>query len=142
LGSLRALVCSPAAWALALAWALPQAVWNNWVALMVISLAGLGRDGGQQSLSETWVNVLGIVAVLVSAVVSILVGMANDMIKGQLKATILGLLSSGGLVFGLLSLICLKVIVPHSFLFLQVAIQNEKYFCPSFQFLRLFTLRN
>ena len=48
-------------------------------------------------LTEKWVNMLGIIAVLVGTAVAILVGMATDRIKGYMKVTIMALLILGKL---------------------------------------------
>jgi len=97
------LILTPSAWVIALVWSIPQAVWNNWCALMVVSLTKTGMDG--ECLTERWVNMLGIVAVLVGTGVAILCGMATDKIKGNMKRTIVSLLAAGGVTFTFLSLI-------------------------------------
>jgi len=102
------LVRNPASWLLALVWSIPQAVWNNWCAMMVVSLTKVGQGG--ECLSEQWVNMLGLVAVLVGTMVAIMVGMVTDRIKGKMKVTIVSLLVLGGLLFTTLSLISLQVI--------------------------------
>ena len=123
-------VSNPNSWALAVVWAVPQAVWNNWCALMVISLTKvhhssphsltpihqISMDG--EFLSETWVSQLGLVAVLVSTATAITVGTCIGRIRGSMKTTILGLLVAGGAMFSLLSLVTLKVL--DTFLFFSL----------------------
>ena len=46
-------------------------------------------------LTEKWVNMLGIVSVVVGTAVAIMVGMATDRIKGYMKITIMLLLGLG-----------------------------------------------
>ena len=41
---------------------MPQAIWNNWCAMMVLSLTGLGEGG--ETLTEQWINILGLSAIL------------------------------------------------------------------------------
>jgi len=112
------LVKTPAAWMIAIVWSVPQAIWNNWCAMMVVSLTKIGEDGG--CLTEKWVNVLGIVAVCVGTAVAILVGMATDKIKGHMKPTIIALLTLGGIFFTFLSLISVEAIKLPTLLSLQV----------------------
>ena len=71
----------------------PQAIWNNWCAMMVMSLTSIGYEG--ECLTEHWVNYLGLTSVVVGTMVAICVGMATDRIKGKMKITILGLLVLG-----------------------------------------------
>ena len=91
-GSLE-LVRNPSSWLLAIVWSIPQAIWNNWCAMMVMSLTRICYDG--ECLSEHWVNYLGLVAIVVGTMVAIMVGMLTDRIKGNMKVTILGLLITG-----------------------------------------------
>jgi len=116
----KQLVSNPNSWALAVVWAVPQAVWNNWCALMVISLTKISMDG--EFLSETWVSQLGLVAVLVSTATAITVGTCIGRIRGSMKTTILGLLVAGGAMFSLLSLVTLKVLVLPSMLLLKTCV--------------------
>lgn len=116
----KQLLCNPASWLLAIVWSIPQAIWNNWCAMMVVSLTKVGYNG--DCLSEHWVNHLGMVAVVVGTAVAILVGMATDRIKGKMKITIIFLLTAGGSMFTILSLISLQVIVFESTLVLQVTV--------------------
>jgi len=116
----KQLLSNPASWLLAVVWSVPQAVWNNWCAMMVISLTKVGHDGS--CLSEHWVNYLGLVAVLVGTMVAILVGMATDRIRGKMKMTIVILLTMGGLMFTTLSLISLEIIRFPSMLSLQFSV--------------------
>ena len=55
---------------------------------MVMSLTGLG-------LSEQWLNILGLTAIVTGIVTAIMVGMATDRIRGKMKLLILVLLSTG-----------------------------------------------
>ena len=104
-----------------------SAIWNNWCAMMVMSLTKIGYNG--QCLTEHWVNYLGLTSVLVGTLVAICVGMATDRIRGKMKLTILSLLvagmtfyyfyfyilsiylTPGGLIFTVLTLISLEIIV-------------------------------
>ena len=70
-----------------------SAIWNNWCAMMVMSLTKIGYNG--QCLTEHWVNYLGLTSVLVGTLVAICVGMATDRIRGKMKLTILSLLVAG-----------------------------------------------
>ena len=56
------LLRNPSSWLLAIVWSVPQAIWNNWCAMMVMSLTGLSCDG--HSLTEQWINILGLSAIL------------------------------------------------------------------------------
>lgn len=114
------LINNPASWLIAIVWSIPQAIWNNWCAMLVVSLTKIGYNN--ECLSEKWVNHLGMVAVLVGTAVAILVGMATDRIKGRMKATILILLTLGGCMFTILSLISLQVIVFESMLGLKLSV--------------------
>jgi len=116
----KQLVRNPASWLIAIVWSIPQAIWNNWCAMMVVSLTKVGHGG--ECLSEAWVNTLGMVAVVVGTVVAILVGMATDRIKGNMKITILGLLTAGGCMFTILALISLQVIQFQSMLVLKLMV--------------------
>jgi len=116
----KQLLTNPASWLLAIVWSVPQAVWNNWCAMMVISLTKVGHDGS--CLSEHWVNYLGLVAVLVGTFVAILVGMATDRIRGKMKISIVILLTMGGLMFTTLSLISLQIIQFPSMVSLQFSV--------------------
>jgi len=120
LSGIMEMIRSPSAWMIAIIWSIPQAIWNNWCALMVVSLTKIGENG--ECLTEKWVNMLGIVAVLVGTAVAILVGMATDKMKGHMKITIIVLLAIGGVFFTLLSLISLEVIVLPTLGSLQVAV--------------------
>jgi len=116
----KQLLRNPASWLIAIVWSIPQAIWNNWCAMMVVSLTKVGYGG--ECLSEAWVNTLGMVAVVVGTVVAILVGMATDRIKGKMKITILGLLTAGGCMFTILALISLQVIQFQSMLVLKLMV--------------------
>ena len=112
-----------------------QAIWNNWCAMMVVSLTRVGYGG--ECLTEHWVNYLGLAAIVVGTLVAITVGMATDRIKGRMKVTnhspawpgltpdwlqvtILGLLTAGGVMFTLLTLISLEVVVFSNMTLLKV----------------------
>merc|ERR1712013_511231 len=114
------LLKNPNSWAIAIVWAIPQAVWNNWCALMVISLTKISLDG--QFLTERWVSHLGLLAVLVSTITAIGVGTAIGRIRGTMKKTIMSLLIAGGIMFSLLSLISLEVIVMPKMWVLQASV--------------------
>jgi len=114
------LVKNPSSWLLAIVWSIPQALWNNWCAMMVMSLTKIGYDG--QCLTEHWVNYLGLVSVLVGTMVAIAVGMATDRIRGKMKITILSLLVAGGVMFTLLTLISLEIIVFSNMYLLQTSV--------------------
>merc|ERR1719361_210106 len=114
------LLKNPNSWAIAIVWAIPQAVWNNWCALMVISLTKISLEG--EYLTERWVSHLGLLAVLVSTVTAIGVGTAIGRIRGCMKATIISLLVAGGVMFSLLSLISLEVIVMPKMWVLQACV--------------------
>jgi len=114
------LLKNPNSWAIAIVWAIPQAVWNNWCALMVISLTKISLDG--QFLTERWVSHLGLLAVLVSTITAIGVGTAIGRIRGTMKKTIMSLLIAGGVMFSLLSLISLEVIVMPKMWVLQASV--------------------
>jgi len=116
----KQLLKNPASWLIAIVWSIPQAIWNNWCAMMVVSLTKVGYGG--ECLSEAWVNTLGMVAVVVGTVVAILVGMATDKIKGKMKITILSLLTAGGCMFTILALISLQVIQFKSMLALKLMV--------------------
>eukprot|EP00092_Neocalanus_flemingeri_P023173 GFUD01025128.1.p1 GENE.GFUD01025128.1~~GFUD01025128.1.p1 ORF type:complete len:519 (+),score=111.99 GFUD01025128.1:163-1719(+) len=116
----KQLLKNPASWLIAIVWSIPQAIWNNWCAMMVVSLTKVGYHG--ECLSEKWVNHLGMVAVVVGTAMAILVGMATDKIKGKMKLTIIILLTAGGCMFTILSLISLQVIVFESMLVLKVTV--------------------
>merc|ERR1719228_2432987 len=90
------LLKNPNSWGIAIVWAIPQAVWNNWCALMVISLTKV--SWGSEFLTENWVSHLGLVAILVGTLTAIMVGTATDHIKGWLKTTIILLLITGGVI--------------------------------------------
>ena len=64
---------------------------------MVMSLTSLGCNG--HTLSEHWVNMLGMTAILVGIVTAIMVGMVTDRIRGNMKILILALLSGGNGMF-------------------------------------------
>lgn len=114
------LLKNPNSWAIALVWAIPQAVWNNWCALMVISLTKISLEG--EFLTERWVSHLGLLAVLVSTCTAIGVGTAIGRIRGCMKTTIISLLIAGGIMFSLLSLISLEVIVMPKMWVLQACV--------------------
>jgi len=114
------LLKNPNSWGIAIVWAIPQAVWNNWCALMVISLTKV--SWGSEFLTENWVSHLGLVAILVGTLTAIMVGTATDHIKGWLKTTIILLLITGGVIFSLLSLVTLQVVTMPSMGLLQAAI--------------------
>lgn len=116
----KQLLKNPSSWLIAIVWSIPQAIWNNWCAMMVVSLTKVGYHG--ECLSEVWVNQLGMVAVVVGTAVAILVGMATDRIKGKMKITIIALLTAGGCMFTILSLISLQVIVFESMLVLKMTV--------------------
>ena len=116
-----------------------QAIWNNWCAMMVVSLTRVGYGG--ECLTEHWVNYLGLTAIVVGTLVAITVGMATDRIKGRMKVTnhspawpgltpdwlqvtILGLLTAGGVMFTLLTLISLEVVVFSNMTLLKVTCQH------------------
>ena len=65
--------------------------------MMVMSLTGLGYNG--HTLTEHWVNMLGMTAILVGIVTAIMVGMVTDRIRGNMKILILALLSGGNGMF-------------------------------------------
>jgi len=102
------LLTNSSSWVIAIVWSVPQAIWNNWCAMMVLSLTGLGEGG--ETLTEQWINILGLSAILTGTVVAIMVGMATDRMKGKMKILILALLGGGGLMFSLLTLISLEVV--------------------------------
>ena len=60
---------------------------------MVLSLTHLGYNG--DTLTEHWLNMLGLTAILVGIVTAIMVGMLTDRIKGNIKMLILALLTGG-----------------------------------------------
>ena len=60
---------------------------------MVMSLTSLGCNG--QTLTEHWVNMLGLTAILVGIITAIMVGMVSDRIRGNMKRLILALLAGG-----------------------------------------------
>merc|ERR1719158_529437 len=86
------LVKNPNSWGLAIVWAVPQSVWNNWCALMVVSLTKVGYNG--ELLTERWASHLGLIAVLVGTLTAIMVGTTTSRIRGVMKATILSLLTA------------------------------------------------
>ena len=61
--------------------------------MMVMSLTHLGCNG--QTLSEHWVNMLGLTAIVVGIVTAIMVGMITDRIRKNMKILILALLAGG-----------------------------------------------
>ena len=64
---------------------------------MVMSLTHLGCNG--HTLTEHWVNMLGMTATVVGIVTAIMVGMVTDRIRGNMKILILALLSGGNGMF-------------------------------------------
>jgi len=114
------LLNNPNSWGIAVVWAIPQAVWNNWCALMVISLTKV--SWGNDFLTENWVSHLGLVAVLVGTLTAIMVGAATDHIRGYIKTTIIVLLAAGGGIFSLLTLVSLQVVTLPSLGLLQASI--------------------
>jgi len=112
------LVSNPNSWGLAVVWAIPQAVWNNWCALMVVSLTKVGTGG--EYLTENWVSYLGLIAVLVGTFAAIMVGTATGRIKGMMKRTIMLLLIAGGILFTLLAMLSLQIIQMPNMLLLQI----------------------
>jgi len=118
-GSLE-LLRNPSSWLIAIVWSVPQAIWNNWCAMMVLSLTHLGYNG--DTLTEHWLNMLGLTAILVGIVTAIMVGMLTDRIKGNIKMLILALLTGGGLMFTILTLISLEVLVFQSMRTLKVMV--------------------
>ena len=61
--------------------------------MMVMSLTNLGYNG--ETLTEHWVNMLGLAAILVGIVTAITVGSISDRIRGNMKKLILALLTGG-----------------------------------------------
>lgn len=104
----KQLLRNPNSWGIAIVWAVPQAVWNNWCALLVVSLTKIELHG--EFLTETWVSYLGLVAVLVGTLTAIGVGTLIGRIRGSMKTTILSLLLAGGFFFSLLALVSLQVL--------------------------------
>ena len=60
---------------------------------MVMSLTSLGYNG--ETLTEHWVNMLGLTAILVGIVTAVTVGTISDRIRGNMKKLILALLTGG-----------------------------------------------
>ena len=60
---------------------------------MVMSLTSLGCNG--HTLSEHWVNMLGMTAIVVGIITAIMVGMITDRIRRNIKIIILALLTGG-----------------------------------------------
>ena len=88
--------------------------------MMVVSLTRLGQHG--HCLTQTWVNNLGVVAVLVGTATAIAVGALSDRVRGRVKLAVLALLTTGGGLFTLLSLISRQVLVFPSLPSLQAAV--------------------
>ena len=61
--------------------------------MMVMSLTNLGYNG--HNLTEHWVNMLALAAIVVGIVTAIMVGMITDRIRGKMKILILALLTGG-----------------------------------------------
>jgi len=114
------LVKNPNSWGLAIVWAVPQSVWNNWCAMMVVSLTKVGYNN--ELLTERWASHLGLIAVLVGTLTAIMVGTATSRIKGVMKTTIMSLLTAGGLLFSLLALLTLQILEMPSMTLLQAFI--------------------
>jgi len=114
------LVKNPNSWGLAIVWSVPQSVWNNWCAMMVVSLTKVGYNN--ELLTERWASHLGLIAVLVGTLTAIMVGTATSRIKGVMKTTIMSLLTAGGLLFSLLALLTLQILEMPSMTLLQAFI--------------------
>ena len=65
--------------------------------MMVMSLTSLGCNG--HTLSEHWVNMLGMTAIVVGIITAIMVGMITDRIRRNIKIIILALLTGGNRSF-------------------------------------------
>ena len=59
--------------------------------------------------SENWIDILAVVSFSTTTVGSIVVARMTDYLKGHMKITIFCLLAAAGLVFTVLSLVCLGV---------------------------------
>ena len=59
--------------------------------------------------SEAWIDMLAVVSFLVTTVGSIVVARMTDYLKGHMKITIATLIAGAGLVYTILSLVCIGV---------------------------------
>ena len=59
--------------------------------------------------SENWIDILAVVSFSITTVCSIIIARMTDYLKGHMKITIIILLAGAGVVYTLLSLVCIGV---------------------------------